>query len=192
MGQLSLKLAAWVTAICAMLEFFVGVSCNSMALTTDSGYMASDAAALFMAIWAIKSSKVRSCMMWLSSIMMLMVVFYMANAAISAWSNPEPMAGVGVLLVSTVGLLINIWVSKGLLGMKNDRNIQVAHLHVICDMLGSAIAVISGSLALIGFDAKVDIILSLISAFGVGLATLILMYKMLQVSYYCQPNVESN
>lgn len=163
-----------------------------MALTTDSGYMASDAAALFMAIWAIKSSKVRSCMMWLSSIMMLMVVFYMANAAISAWSNPEPMAGVGVLLVSTVGLLINIWVSKGLLGMKNDRNIQVAHLHVICDMLGSAIAVISGSLALIGFDAKVDIILSLISAFGVGLATLILMYKMLQVSYYCQPNVESN
>ena len=178
MSKLSLKLAAWVTLACALLEFVVGVSCQSMALTTDSGYMTTDACALFMAILAANDKRLRSKMMWFSAIMMLLVVFYMLAQSIKAYFNPPVVLGSGVLLVSAIGLVVNIWVSNGLVKMPDDSNIKVAHLHVICDMLGSAIAVVSGIMAAMGFAAKYDIILSIISAIGVGVATTILMYKM--------------
>lgn len=174
---MSLKLAAWVTLACAVLEFVVGSYGNSMALTTDSGYMATDACALFMAIFAYKNKATRYYMLWLSSLMMLMVVAYMLQQALMEIHNPGIIAGPGVLLVSSLGLLINIWVSKGLIDMPEDHNIQVAHLHVICDMLGSAIAVISGFLAILGFNAQWDIFLTIFSSLGVGIATLVLMYR---------------
>lgn len=178
MGQISLKLAAVVTFLCALLELVVGLNCGSLALTTDSGYMASDACALFMAIIALRNKTMRSYMLWLSSIMMLCVVFYMLRSSIAAIGHEGHMMAPGVLIVSAIGLFINIWVSRGLVGMPCDHNIQVAHLHVICDMLGSAIAVVSGIMSLIGFDQSYDTYLSIFSGLGVGIATIILMYKM--------------
>lgn len=178
MGEISLRLAAWVTAVCALLELVVGVTSNSLALTTDSGYMASDACALFMAIWALKNKRLRSYMMWLSSVMMLVVVLYMSHEAIVAFDDNLAIMSMRVFFVSMIGLLVNIWVSRGLVSMNEDRNIQVAHLHVICDMLGSAIAVLSGLMGLMGLSSKVDVVLTLVSAIGVGIATLIIMYKM--------------
>lgn len=178
LGQLSIKLAAWVTLTCALLEFIVGHYGNSMALVTDSGYMASDALALFMAMLAIKNNNLRSYMLWFSAIMMLLVVCIMLAQAIVAATDPQNLLGSGVLVVSTIGLLVNIWVSKGLIDMPTDHNLQVAHLHVVCDMLGSAIAVLSGLLAIFGFAPKFDVMLTIISALGVGGATIILMYKM--------------
>lgn len=178
LGQLSIKLAATVTLLCALLEFVVGTSCNSMALTTDSGYMTSDAIALFMAMVANNNASARPFMLWLSALMMLMVVAIMLGQAIAAIAHPEPITGLSVLLVSSLGLIINIWVSKGLVDMGKDHNLQVAHLHVVCDMLGSAIAVLSGLFALLGYAASWDVILTIISSLGVGIATIIIMYKM--------------
>lgn len=174
---MSLKVAAWVTLACAILEFVVGSYGNSMALTTDSGYMASDACALFMAIFAYKNKAIRYYMLWLSSLMMLIVVAYMLQQAILEFNQPAIISGPGVLMVSALGLMINIWVSRGLIDMQEDHNIQVAHLHVICDMLGSAIAVVSGMLAVLGFASEYDIWLTVISSIGVGVATIVLMYK---------------
>ena len=97
-----------------VVEFVGGYWFNSLALMADAGHMANDSLSLFLALLAL----------FLSAIEMMAL----------------PMLG-----VASLGLLVNLLVAKIMLNSDHDNlNIKAAYLHVLTDLFGSIIAILSG------------------------------------------------
>ena len=61
------------------------------------------------------------------------------------WQNPIEMMALSMLGVASLGLLINLLVAKIMLNSDHDNlNIKAAYLHVLTDLFGSIIAILSG------------------------------------------------
>ena len=103
--------------------------------------------------------------------------------AIQRWQNPIEMMALPMLGVASLGLLVNLFVAKMMLNSDHDNlNIKAAYLHVLTDLFGSIIAILSGlSAYFLGWlwvDPLASMILSVlvlksgISAFRLALKTL--------------------
>ena len=65
--------------------------------------------------------------------------------AIQRWQNPIEMMALPMLGVASLGLLVNLFVAKIMLNSDHDNlNIKAAYLHVLTDLFGSIIAILSG------------------------------------------------
>ena len=65
--------------------------------------------------------------------------------AIQRWQNPIEMMALPMLGVASLGLLVNLLVAKIMLNSDHDNlNIKAAYLHVLTDLFGSIIAILSG------------------------------------------------
>ena len=170
----NLKIAILLTTSIFFLEFAGGIISNSLALLSDSAHVFMDVVALLLTYGAIRISARPSnrnvtfgyhrfeifaaLINGLTIIGISVLIFYEAYERIL---NPPPVKGFEVLIIATVGLLVNTWVALKLHG-HHDLNIKGAYLHVIGDALAS-IAVIAGAVLIIftGNDV-VDPILSII------------------------------
>ncbi|MGN7402840.1 cation diffusion facilitator family transporter [Cytobacillus praedii] len=144
-----------------IVEVVGGLLTNSLALLSDAGHMLSDAAALGLSLFAIKlgerkasSSKtygykrfeiIAAALNGLTLIVISVYIFYEAFQRF--WNPPEVLSG-GMLIISTIGLLINIVAAWILMRGDKEENLNVrsAFLHVIGDMLGSVGAIIAALL----------------------------------------------
>ena len=65
--------------------------------------------------------------------------------AIQRWQNPIEMMALPMLGVASLGLLVNLFVAWIMLKSDHDNlNIKAAYLHVLTDLFGSIIAILSG------------------------------------------------
>ncbi|MBP2243311.1 cobalt-zinc-cadmium efflux system protein [Cytobacillus eiseniae] len=144
-----------------IVEVIGGILTNSLALLSDAGHMLSDAAALGLSLFAIKlgerkasASKtfgykrfeiIAAALNGITLIVISLYIFYEAYHRF--WNPPEVLSG-GMLIISTIGLLVNILAAWILMrGDKDDNlNVRSAFLHVIGDMLGSVGAIIAALL----------------------------------------------
>jgi len=100
--------------------------------------------------------------------------------AIQRWQNPIEMMALPMLGVASLGLLVNLFVAKIMLNSDHDNpNIKAAYLHVLTDLFGSIIAMLSGlSAYLLGWlwvDPLASMILSvLVLKSGIGAFRLVL------------------
>jgi len=156
----NLKLAIFLTALVFFLEFAGGLIANSLALLSDSAHVFMDVVALVLAYGAIRISarpsnrnvtfgyhrfEIFAAMInGLTIIGIALFIFYEAYGRIL---NPPHVKGVEVLVIATIGLLVNTWAAFKFHG-HHDLNIKGAYLHVIGDALAS-IAVIAGALIII-------------------------------------------
>ena len=164
-----------------VVEFVGGYWLNSLALMADAGHMANDSLSLFLALLALfLSTQKQRYIALLNSGSLIVVALMILVEAIQRWQNPIEMMALPMLGVASLGLLVNLFVAKIMLNSDHDNpNIKAAYLHVLTDLFGSIIAMLSGlSAYLLGWlwvDPLASMILSvLVLKSGIGAFRLVL------------------
>ena len=129
-----------------VVEFIGGYWFNSLALMADAGHMANDSLSLFLALLALfLSAQKQRYIALLNSSSLIVVALMILVEAIQRWQNPIKMMALPMLGVASLGLLVNLFVAKMMLNSDHDNlNIKAAYLHVLTDLFGSIIAILSG------------------------------------------------
>ena len=158
-----------------IVEFIGGYWFNSLALMADAGHMANDSLSLFLALLALfLSTQKQRYIALLNSGSLIVVALMILVEAIQRWQNPIEMMALPMLGVASLGLLVNLLVAKIMLNSDHDNlNIKAAYLHVLTDLFGSIIAILSGlSVYFLGWlwvDPLASMILSvLVLKSGIG------------------------
>lgn len=158
-----------------VVEFVGGYWFNSLALMADAGHMANDSLSLFLALLALfLSAQKQRYIALLNSGSLIVVALMILVEAIQRWQNPIEMMALPMLGVASLGLLVNLFVAKIMLNSDHDNlNIKAAYLHVLTDLFGSIIAILSGlSAYFLGWlwvDSLASMILSvLVLKSGIG------------------------
>ena len=164
-----------------IVEFIGGYWFNCLALMADAGHMANDSLSLFLALLALfLSTQKQRYIALLNSSSLIVVALMILVEAIQRWQNPIEMMALPMLGVASLGLLVNLFVAKIMLNSDHDNpNIKAAYLHVLTDLFGSIIAMLSGLRAyLLGWlwvDPLASMILSvLVLKSGIGAFRLVL------------------
>lgn len=129
-----------------VVEFIGGYWFNSLALMADAGHMANDSLSLCLALLALfLSTQKQRYIALLNSGSLIIVALMILVEAIQRWHNPIEMMALPMLGVASLGLLVNLFVAKIMLNSDHDNlNIKAAYLHVLTDLFGSIIAILSG------------------------------------------------
>jgi cobalt-zinc-cadmium efflux system protein len=117
-------------------EAVFGVLSNSTALLADAGHNLGDVLGLLVAWAAVGLSKRAPTRQFTYGLRG-------SSEALQRFSNPEPVAGVTVMIVAATGILVNgitAWLFAS--GRKGDINIKSAFLHMAADAVVSAGVVI--------------------------------------------------
>lgn len=147
--QLSIALA--LTGTFLIVEVIGGLVFNSLALLSDAAHMFTDAAALAIALLAIKIGqrpadekrtfgyrRFEILAAAFNAVLLFVVAGYVLYEGIKRILDPEPVGSIGMLIVAAAGLVINL-ISMRILSSGKDRSLNVkgAYLEVWADMLGS-------------------------------------------------------
>lgn len=152
-----------------IVEAIGGFVTNSLALLSDAGHMLSDSISLGLALAAFIVAekgasaartfgykRIEVLASTLNGFTLVLIAGYIIYEAISRFASPPEVATVGMLIVSVIGLLVNIVVAIMMLrggDTKDNLNMRGAYLHVISDMLGSIGAIVA-ALLMMGFGWK--------------------------------------
>jgi cobalt-zinc-cadmium efflux system protein len=167
-----------------VIEVIFGFASNSMALIADAGHNLSDVLGLIVAWVAVMLSKRApsarftyglrgsSILAALFNAMFLLVaVGAIGWEAIQRLMNPEPVAGVTVMVVATAGILVNgITAYLFASGRKGDLNIRGAYMHMAADATVSAGVVVAGLVIMVAgwawLDATTSLVISAVIVWG--------------------------
>ncbi len=148
-----------------IVEVIGGLVTNSLALLSDAGHMLSDAVALGLSFFAIKLGEKKASQSKtfgyrrfeiiaasLNGLTLMAISLYIFYEASQRFLNPPEVQSTGMLIISVIGLLVNIAAAWILMSGDKDENLNVrsAFLHVIGDMLGS-VGAITAALLMIFF-----------------------------------------
>jgi len=147
-----------------VIEFIGGFLTNSLALISDAGHMLSDAVALGLSLSALligekaatsqktygyKRFEILAAL--LNGVVLILLSVFICIEAVKRFSAPAEVIGEGMIIISTIGLIINMIVayilSRG--ETKENLNVKSAFLHVIGDLLGSVGAIIAAVLIIL-------------------------------------------
>ena len=134
---------------------------GSLALLSDAAHMFTDCAALAIALAAVKIGqrspddqrtfgyrRFEILAAAFNAILLFAVAGYVLIEGIGRFFDPKPVESVGMLIVATIGLVVNLISMRILAGGKDDSlNVKGAYLEVWADMLGS-IGVIGAAIAI--------------------------------------------
>ena len=153
-----LTFALMLTGSFLIIEIIAGLMTQSLALLSDAAHMFTDAAALAIALVAIKIGKLPAdnkrtfgyqrfeILAALFNAMMLFVVaIYILYEAYQRFSHPPEIQSLGMMVVACIGLVINLISMKILFSSSQESlNVKGAYLEVLSDAIGS-IGVIIGA-----------------------------------------------
>ena len=146
-----------------IVEAIYGLSARSLALLADAGHNLSDVLGLALA-WAGSALARRgptprftyglrrfSILAALANAgMLLIAVGAIAIEAVQRFRDPAPVASKTVMIVATIGIIINVGTALGFLrGRSTDLNIRGAFLHMVADGVASAGVVVAGLLIML-------------------------------------------
>jgi cobalt-zinc-cadmium efflux system protein len=177
---------------------------GSLALLSDAGHMFSDVVALGLAWLASVMAKRpnvarhRSGVSYaeltvsiINATTMMLVIVYVVIEAIDRFQNPHQVQGLGLTIIATLGLIVNLIVAKQLHHQAahhgESLNNRAAYLHVIGDLLGSLAAVAAGVVIYFTGWMPIDPILSLFISLLLLVFTLNLVRDIV-VTLRCQNN----
>lgn len=153
---------------------------GSLALLADAGHMATDAAGIMLALFAIwvagKPASSRRTFGYqraeilaaaVNAVLLLALSGYILVEAVRRFADPEPVGTTVMLVAALVGLVANgiaLWLLRE--GQEESLNLRGAYLEVLGDLLGS-VAVIAGALVIkltgwVAADAIISIVIALL------------------------------
>lgn len=156
-----LWLALGLTSSFLVVEIIAGFLTQSLALLSDAAHMFTDAAALAIALIAIKIGKLPAddkrtfgyqrfeiLAALFNALMLFIVALYILYEAYIRFSHPPEIQSLGMLMVAILGLIINLIAMKILMsGAEDSLNVKGAYLEVLSDALGS-VGVIVGAVVI--------------------------------------------
>jgi cobalt-zinc-cadmium efflux system protein len=157
-----LQWALAISAVYFLAELIGGFLTNSLALLSDAGHMFSDMAALALSIFAFQIAKrpatvsstygfyrVEILAALFNGLALWLIVGIIFTAAYNRLFEPQPVQSYGMLIVATVGLIVNLAAAIILYGSHHHNlNLRGAFLHVVSDALGSVGAIAAGLIML--------------------------------------------
>ncbi|MFP4262039.1 MAG: cation diffusion facilitator family transporter [Halomonas sp.] len=155
-----------------------GILSGSLALLADAGHMLTDAAALGLAWFAAWISRrpadgrrsfgyhrVQTLAAFVNGLTLIAIVVWIAIEALRRLLSPVAVMGTPMLVIATLGLLVNLAVFAILHGGdRQNLNIRGAALHVLGDLLGSVAAIVAALVILATGWTPIDPLLSLLVA----------------------------
>src|SRR5690606_22988392 len=147
-----------------VVEAIGGFLTNSLALLADAGHMLSDSISLAIALIAFKLAEKAAdysktygykrfeiLAATINGATLIAVALYIFFEAIGRFANPPEVATTGMLIISVLGLLVNLlvaWIMVRGGNTQDNLNMRGAYLHVLSDMLGSIGAIAAALLIL--------------------------------------------
>lgn len=156
-----LAIALSLTTVFLVAELVGAFVFDSLALLSDAAHMFTDSAALAIALAAVKIGqrppddkrtfgyrRFEILAAAFNAILLFAVAGYVLFEGITRFFDPQPVESVGMLIVATIGLVVNLISMRVLAGGKDDSlNVKGAYLEVWADMLGS-LGVIAAAVAI--------------------------------------------
>ncbi len=172
-----LTTAFFVTLTFMFVEVVGGLLSGSLALLADAAHMATDAAALGLALWAAwrahtPANEVHSygyrrhqtLAAFINGFTLLLLVGWIIIEAIQRLLSPQPIAVGIMLLIGLLGLGANIVVFMILHQKDANVNVRAAAAHVLGDLLGSIGAVVAAIIIYFSGWLAADPLLSILIA----------------------------
>lgn len=160
-NEKALRRALFLTSTFLIIEVVGAWVTGSLALLSDAAHMFTDAAALAIALLAVRMGRKAAddaktygyarfeiLAAAFNAVLLFLVAMYILYEAYRRLSEPQEIQSIGMLVVAVAGLVINL-VSMRMLsaGKENSLNMKGAYLEVWADMLGS-VGVILGAVAI--------------------------------------------
>lgn len=156
-----LAIALALTTIFLIAELVGAFVFDSLALLSDAAHMFTDSAALAIALAAVKIGqrppddqrtfgyrRFEILAAAFNAILLFAVAGYVLFEGVMRFFDPKPVESVGMLIVATIGLIVNLISMRILASGKEDSlNVKGAYLEVWADMLGS-LGVIGAAIAI--------------------------------------------
>ncbi len=171
----ALAIALVFTLLFAVVEVVFGFISHSLALISDAGHMATDAASLGLALLAQLIAKrppsarhsfgfgrAEALAAFVNGLAMLLVVGWIVFEAVQRFGDPRPVAGLTVLIVAGIGLAVNLGVAWLLSRDQASINTRAALVHVMGDVLGSLAAIAAGAVIWLTGWMQIDPLLSIL------------------------------
>lgn len=160
-NEKALRRALFLTATFLVVEVVGALVTGSLALLSDAAHMFTDAAALAIALLALRLGRKAAddartygyarfeiLAAAFNAVLLFLVALYILYEAYRRLSQPQEIQSVGMLVVAVAGLGINFISMRILFGGKeNSLNMKGAYLEVWADMLGS-VGVIIGAVVI--------------------------------------------
>ncbi|MBP2076962.1 cation diffusion facilitator family transporter [Oceanobacillus polygoni] len=158
----TLLISFLVITVFMVVEVIGGLLTNSLALLADAGHMLSDSISLLIALIAFtlgekaanygktygyKRFEILAAV--INGATLLIVSIYIFYEAYHRLLDPPEVASTGMLIIATIGLIVNIIVAFIMLrggDTKDNLNMRAAFLHVLGDLLGSVGAILAALL----------------------------------------------
>ncbi|WP_130803683.1 cation diffusion facilitator family transporter [Acinetobacter ihumii] len=190
-----LTIALSLTVIFLIVEVIAGFMTQSLALLSDAAHMFTDAAALAIALVAIKIAKrpaddkrnfgyarFEILAALFNALMLFMVAMYILYEAYQRFTHPPEIQSVGMMIVAAIGLVINLISMKILVSSAQESlNIKGAYLEVLSDALGSVGVIIGGMIIYFTHWYWVDTIIAVLIGFWVLPRTWILLKQSINI-----------
>lgn len=156
-----LAIALALTTAFLIAELIGAFVFDSLALLSDAAHMFTDSAALAIALAAVRIGqrppddqrtfgyrRFEILAAAFNAILLFAVAGYVLFEGVMRFFDPRPVESVGMLIVASIGLVVNLISMKILSGGKDDSlNVKGAYLEVWADMLGS-LGVIGAAIAI--------------------------------------------
>ena len=168
-------IALILTGTFMIVEVVGGILASSLALLADAGHMLTDTMALALAAVAFHVSKrpadgrltygyqrFQILAAFVNGLSLLLIVGWILYEAVSRFLSPEEVMGQTMLIVASLGLLVNIVAFVVLHGGDRENlNIRGAALHVAGDLLGSVAAIVAAIVIIYTGWMAIDPLLSI-------------------------------
>ena len=190
-----LTFALVLTTTFLIIEVIAGFMTQSLALLSDAAHMFTDAAALAIALVAIKIGKLPAdnkrtfgyqrfeILAALFNAMMLFVVaIYILYEAYQRFSHPPEIQSMGMMVVAVIGLIINLISMKILFSSSQESlNVKGAYLEVLSDAVGSVGVIIGGAIIYFTQWMWVDTLIAVLIGFWVLPRTWVLLKQSINI-----------
>ena len=145
-----------------IIEAIGGFITNSLALLSDAGHMLSDSISLGVGLLAFtlgekvanysktygyKRFEILAAVF--NGVTLILISIYIFYEAYHRFADPPQVASTGMLIIASIGLLVNIlvaWILMRKGDTEENLNLRAAFLHVLGDLLGSVGAVVAALL----------------------------------------------
>lgn len=194
-------IAISLNSIFIAVEVFYGLTSNSTALLSDATHNFGDVLGLIIAwvaynlsskiptnkfTYGFKSTTILATT--INGMLLLVATGGILWEAISRIFNPSPIDGYTVIIVATIGIIINSLSAYLLSKGGKDINIKGAFLHLVSDALVSAGVVMAGIMIVFTGFVYIDPIVSILISFVIFYSTWGLLKEGIRLSLHAVPS----
>ena len=153
-----------------LVEVVAGLLTGSLALLSDAAHMFTDSAALAVSLAAVRFGRMPAdskrtfgyqrfeiLAAAFNAALLFLVALFILYEAWHRFASPAPIHAEGMLLVATLGLIVNLIAARLLhAGSKSSLNMKSAYLEVLADLLGSAGVIVAALVIMFTGQTWVD------------------------------------